>query len=335
MNTLYLVRGVPGSGKTTLAELLKSNSSIVSISSDDYPSRYVDGIINLELTAKSHDWCLEQTKLHLSEGKDVVVHNTFYQKKFLNSFLELRQELSVNIHVIHSEAVILKNGNYSQSSHNVPQKITQRQLDSFEPFRKPAFDGLGMEYALSIFKMDLSQYNFLATDLDGTLITFKDDNPFNRELDNLDLNEDFMSFLCSNFYGNRRIKIPVFSNQRGVMNGYLNLSQLLNKLNAVWKLLCRTNLDSYFESFWCAIENNKYIEYLPNEQICNSYPSPEVSCFKPSSVMFDMYCHKYNMYESNRIYIGDAHEKTRHEDYHFALSINASYFPVEMVSLHL
>lgn len=83
---LYLIRGLPGVGKSTLACRL----SQCVLSADQF--FIVDGIYQYDASKikDAHEWCQSRTKERLASGWDpVVVANTFVQRWQLDPYYEL------------------------------------------------------------------------------------------------------------------------------------------------------------------------------------------------------------------------------------------------------
>lgn len=83
---IVLIRGIPGSGKSTMARAM---TGYTHYEADMYMQ--VDGIYvyNAENVTKSHDWCLASAKSSLEEGHHVVVSNTFTKLWEMKRYIDL------------------------------------------------------------------------------------------------------------------------------------------------------------------------------------------------------------------------------------------------------
>ena len=90
MTTLYLIRGLPGTGKTTLAERLKGDG--VMVAADDY-FYCEDGTYRFDpkLLGRAHADCQLRACIGLRDGKDVVVHNTFSQRWEMEHYIDMAE----------------------------------------------------------------------------------------------------------------------------------------------------------------------------------------------------------------------------------------------------
>jgi tRNA uridine 5-carbamoylmethylation protein Kti12 len=126
LNKLILVRGLPGSGKSTYAK--QYFSSHIHLEADMYfvqPDGSYDWIP--ERLGKAHNWCQESAKIFLSNGLDVVVSNTFTTRKELEPY--------VNFAILHEipYGVFRLNTQY-ESIHAVPQDVIEKMRNRFEDF---------------------------------------------------------------------------------------------------------------------------------------------------------------------------------------------------------
>jgi predicted kinase len=117
-NILYIIRGLPGSGKSTEARRIQSELSnkcdwfeadmfFVNPHSEQYE-------FNRELLGKAHAWCREKTEISLSKGNSVIVSNTFSTLQELKPYQYLANKLGIKID-------IRQMNNSFGSIHNVPE----------------------------------------------------------------------------------------------------------------------------------------------------------------------------------------------------------------------
>lgn len=83
---IVLIRGLPGSGKSTMARAM---AGYVHYEADMY--MVVDGkyVYSAEKISKSHDWCVSSAKASLNEGHRVVVSNTFIKLWEMQRYVDL------------------------------------------------------------------------------------------------------------------------------------------------------------------------------------------------------------------------------------------------------
>lgn len=132
---LILVRGLPGSGKTTFAKKLKNELSFNAelYAADDYFMR--DGVYTFdsERLRDAHNQC----KLHVLEdlivGLDVVVHNTFTQRWEALTYIQAAEKLEQPISIyslfdngMTDEQLAANNG------HGVDSEIIAKMRDRWE-----------------------------------------------------------------------------------------------------------------------------------------------------------------------------------------------------------
>ena len=128
---LIIVRGLPGSGKSTHAKhnliRIQDWDKTVHLETDMYFIK--NGVYQFDgnLIKKAHEWCYKTTEVFLNQKYNVVVSNTFTQKWEFDKYLTLAEELGIPYKVIRMT------GNYG-NIHDVPEDILKRMADRFEDF---------------------------------------------------------------------------------------------------------------------------------------------------------------------------------------------------------
>ena len=141
--SLILVRGLPGSGKTTIARMLVGSlhsqmiePSSLLVSADDYFTfvlgEYGEYEFDPEKLKDAHDWCQREAFAAMSDGDDlVVVHNTFTTMWEMNPYLAVAKLHDYSIQVIECK------GNFG-SVHDVPAETIDRMRNRWEEYDEQA-----------------------------------------------------------------------------------------------------------------------------------------------------------------------------------------------------
>ena len=118
-----IVRGLPGSGKTTFAKKF----GVYHIEADMFHMQ--DGKYNwkAEKMSDAHSWCYNQYCYALENGMDVVVSNTFTTLKEFNRYVQQAKSVGCTLEVIHCK-------NNFGSVHNVPEATIQKMKDRWEEY---------------------------------------------------------------------------------------------------------------------------------------------------------------------------------------------------------
>lgn len=74
---LVLIRGLPGSGKSTIAKMLRDEFGFFHVEADMCITNSSGYHFSPDTTRASHEWCYETTRLAMRNGMDVVVANVF------------------------------------------------------------------------------------------------------------------------------------------------------------------------------------------------------------------------------------------------------------------
>ena len=124
MAKLILVRGIPGSGKSTYAKKL---GLVNHFEADMYFIK--DGSYRFDPSQikEAHEWCQSQTREAIKRGDSVVVSNTFTQHWEMKPYLDMAEELGIEVRVIRMTTDF---GNI----HGVPEVVIDNMKERFEDF---------------------------------------------------------------------------------------------------------------------------------------------------------------------------------------------------------
>jgi predicted kinase len=103
MNELIIIRGVPGTGKSTKARsLIERNLADVHFEADQYFVNKETGVYEFDATKlrSAHKQCLNNTKAALMDGLRVIVSNTFTTGAELDYYFALADECSAHVTII-------------------------------------------------------------------------------------------------------------------------------------------------------------------------------------------------------------------------------------------
>lgn len=119
---LILIRGLPGSGKSTMARKL---SGYKHFEADMYFERNGSYHFEGEKLQRAHDWCYGGVSKASRAGHKVVVSNTFVQLWEPNPYVRLASSLDISCQVVHAVGSC-------ESIHNVPECTVERMRDRWE-----------------------------------------------------------------------------------------------------------------------------------------------------------------------------------------------------------
>jgi len=122
MPTLYLIRGIPGSGKSSIAEnMIKFGMADFHFEADqffvtDYGYEFAPGLIG-----QAHQHYQWKTENALSDGYNVAVSNTSTTEKEVQVYQKIALQAGAKF-----VSIIVENRHEGVNVHNVPEdKITQ------------------------------------------------------------------------------------------------------------------------------------------------------------------------------------------------------------------
>lgn len=119
---LVLIRGLPGSGKSTMARVM---SGYKHFEADMYFERNGRYCFEGQKLQRAHDWCYDGVCKALKAGHKVVVSNTFVQLWELRRYVSLASSLDISYQVVHAL------GSW-ESIHDVPESTVESMRDRWE-----------------------------------------------------------------------------------------------------------------------------------------------------------------------------------------------------------
>ena len=121
MNTLTIIRGLPGSGKSTFAKSL----GVFHVEADMYHMK--NGLYSFDVSRKNdaHRWCKDVVMFALANKMDCVVSNTFTQKWEIDPYIKIAKECDADIKIYRMIGKF-------ESIHNVPEDVIKSMEDRFE-----------------------------------------------------------------------------------------------------------------------------------------------------------------------------------------------------------
>lgn len=129
MAKLYIIRGIPGSGKSTFARKMIERHVAHTYFEADMYFMDQDGNYNFDRTklGAAHKWCYDMTTRALSQGKTVVVSNTFTTMRELQPYLDYCRRHHVDFEV-------LRMISQYKSIHDVPEDALVKMRQRFQDF---------------------------------------------------------------------------------------------------------------------------------------------------------------------------------------------------------
>lgn len=125
MTTLYLIRGLPGSGKSSLAQDLENIA--IRVEADDF-FLDKDGNYNFDATKlrQAHEYCYMNASKYIYLGYNVIVSNTSTTEKEVRRYQELAEKHNATF-----VSLIVENRHGNSSVHDVPTEKIQQMKNRF------------------------------------------------------------------------------------------------------------------------------------------------------------------------------------------------------------
>ena len=125
MSNLILIRGLSGSGKSTLAEHLAEFYKDAHLETDQWFTN-ASGLYTFlpSMLGDNHKACLDETKLLLDSGQDVIVSNTFSKLWEIQKYADLVKDKH--------NLTIYECKNEFGNTHNVPEEVILNMAERWD-----------------------------------------------------------------------------------------------------------------------------------------------------------------------------------------------------------
>jgi predicted kinase len=130
MKSLYLLRGLPGAGKSTLAKKLGDAHFEADMYFTNENGQYIFNGADIK---KAHEWCQNEVQLamilnHTSGlNESIVVSNTFTQEWEMEPYYKLAETYGYRVF-----SLIVENRHGGENLHNVPEDKIEAMRERFE-----------------------------------------------------------------------------------------------------------------------------------------------------------------------------------------------------------
>jgi predicted kinase len=132
--TLFLIRGIPGSGKSTFANHIWNNYAICE--ADKFFHDKETGKYNFDASKlkEAHEWCRNEVETRMKDHQsnpqyypEIVVSNTFTQEWEMKSYFDLAKKYGYQV-----TSIIVENRHGNSNIHNVPDETLEKMRQRFE-----------------------------------------------------------------------------------------------------------------------------------------------------------------------------------------------------------
>lgn len=131
MKKLILMRGLPGSGKSSLAQSLDG----LVLSTDDFFTKKGVYKFNIRAVGIAHGWNQKRAQKAMESGEElVIIDNTNIQAKEMKPYARMAKEFGYEIEIMEANTPhqfdVDKLAQYNK--HNVPKDKIQEMMDKYE-----------------------------------------------------------------------------------------------------------------------------------------------------------------------------------------------------------
>ena len=128
MKKIILLRGLPGSGKSSFAKLM-SNALTGFVEADMYFIQNGEYKFDASKLRQAHAWCQNQVKEWMGPNglDEIIVSNTFTQEWEMQPYFELAEKYGFVIF-----SLVVENRHGGKNVHNVPEDKLEQMKNRFE-----------------------------------------------------------------------------------------------------------------------------------------------------------------------------------------------------------
>jgi len=130
---LTLVRGLPGSGKSTFANFIWNDYAICEADKFFYDKEGNYNFDGLKLR-EAHEWCRNQVEIRMKDNQnnpqyypEIVVSNTFTQEWEMEAYYKLAEQYGYKVF-----SIIVENRHDGVNEHGVPEEKLKQMEERFQ-----------------------------------------------------------------------------------------------------------------------------------------------------------------------------------------------------------
>jgi tRNA uridine 5-carbamoylmethylation protein Kti12 len=126
---LYIIRGLPGSGKSTFAEKILDKGLADSHYEADMYFLDKDGNYRYDPSkiSSAHSWCRANVLKDLKKGLRVIVSNTFTRRNEMLPYIQYCIDNDISFEVIRMKTQF-------QNIHDVPEEVLKKMKNRFQDY---------------------------------------------------------------------------------------------------------------------------------------------------------------------------------------------------------
>jgi len=123
---LTLVRGLPGSGKSSFSHFIWNECEVCEADKFFYDK---EGNYNFDPSKlkEAHAWCKNEVETRMIDNQKIAVSNTFTQEWEMKPYFDLAEKYGYTIFTI-----IIENRHGNKSIHGVPEETMEKMKNRFE-----------------------------------------------------------------------------------------------------------------------------------------------------------------------------------------------------------